>query len=61
MAVAITQVTVGRQIRAEDVLYVDVPEGHARALLRMDLSTDDRMVLDEMVAIKRKEEPFWAM
>jgi len=61
VAVAITRVTVGRQIKAEDVLYVDVPEGHARALLRMDLSTDDRMVLDETVAIKRKEEPFWAM
>ncbi|NIP34610.1 MAG: translation initiation factor IF-2, partial [Thermoplasmata archaeon] len=40
VAVAITQVTVGRQIKVEDVLYVDVPEGHARALLRMDLAPD---------------------
>jgi len=61
VAVAITNVTVGRQIRVEDVLYVDVPEGHARALMRMDLSADDRMVLEETVDIKRKEEPFWAM
>jgi translation initiation factor 5B len=38
VAVALTGVTVGRQIRAEDVLYVDVPEGHARALNRMDLA-----------------------
>ncbi len=61
VAVAITQVTVGRQIKVEDVLYVDVPEGHARALLRMDLAPDDQMVLDETVDIKRKEDPFWAM
>ncbi|MCK5414154.1 MAG: translation initiation factor IF-2, partial [Thermoplasmata archaeon] len=61
VAVAITRVTVGRQIREEDVLYVDIPEGHARALLRMDMSPDDQMVMDETVDIKRKEEPFWAM
>lgn len=61
VAVAITQVTVGRQIKAEDVLYVDVPEGHARALLRMDMAPDDQMVMEETVAIKRKEDPFWAM
>jgi translation initiation factor 5B len=61
VAVAITNVTVGRQIKEEDVLYVDVPESHARALMRGDLSTDDRMVMDETVDIKRKEEPFWAM
>jgi translation initiation factor 5B len=61
VAVAITQVTVGRQIKAEDVLYVDVPEGHARALMRMEMSPDDRMVMEETADIKRKEEPFWAM
>jgi len=61
VAVALTNVTVGRQIKAEDVLYVDVPEGHARALMRGDMSVDDRMVMDEIVDIKRKTEPFWAM
>ena len=61
VALALTNVTVGRQIKAEDVLYVDVPEGHARALLRTDLPADDRMVLEETAAIKRKTEPFWAM
>ncbi len=61
VAVALTGVTVGRQIKAEDVLYVDVPEGHARALMRGDMSADDRMVMDEIADIKRKTEPFWAM
>ena len=61
MAVAISGVTVGRHIRAEDVLYVDVPEGHARDLQKMDLAPDDKMVLEETINIKRKTEPFWAM
>jgi translation initiation factor 5B len=61
VAVALTEVTVGRQIKVEDVLYVDVPEGHARALLRTALNPDDQMVLEEIVDIKRKTEPFWAM
>ncbi len=61
VAIAITEVTVGRQIHVDDVLYVDVPEGDARELLRMDLSPDDQMVLEELVKIRRKQTPFWAM
>jgi translation initiation factor 5B len=61
VAVALSEVTVGRQIKEEDVLYVDVPEGHARELQKTDLNPDDRMVLDEIIDIKRKTEPFWAM
>ncbi len=61
VAVAISGVTVGRHIRAEDVLYVDVPEGHARDLQKVDLAPDDKMVLEETIQIKRKAEPFWAM
>ena len=61
VAVALTGVTVGRQIKAEDVLYVDVPEGHARDMQKMDLGPDDRMVLDETLDIKRKNDPFWGM
>jgi translation initiation factor 5B len=62
VAIAITEVTVGRQIHAGDVLYVDVPEGDARALNQStDLSTDDRVVLEELLDIRRKTDPFWAM
>jgi translation initiation factor 5B len=59
VAVAIDDATVGRQIDVEDILLVDVPEGHARELLSKKLSMDEQEVLDAVVRIKRKERPFW--
>lgn len=61
VAISIDDVTVGRQIKVEDVLYVDIPEGHARQLLKMELRTDESEVLSEILKIRRTEEPFWAM
>ena len=59
VAVAIDDATVGRQIDVEDVLLVDIPEGHARELLSQKLSSDEQEVLDVVTKIKRKESPFW--
>lgn len=59
VAIAIDAATVGRQIDVEDILLVDVPEGHARELLSQKLSMDEREVLDAVLNIKRKESPFW--
>ncbi|MCJ7489942.1 MAG: translation initiation factor IF-2, partial [Thermoplasmata archaeon] len=59
VAIAIDAATVGRQIDVEDILLVDVPEGHARELLSQKLSMDEREVLDAVLKIKRKERPFW--
>ena len=59
VAVAIDAATVGRQIDVEDILLVDLPEGHARELLSQKLSMDEQEVLDAVVKIKRKESPFW--
>jgi len=59
VAIAIDDATVGRQIDVEDVLFVDIPEGHARQLLEQKLSFDETEVLDKVVAIRRKENPFW--
>jgi translation initiation factor 5B len=61
VAVAIEGVTVGRQIKPGDVLYVDLPESHARALRDVELTADEREVLERVCAIKRKEAPFWGM
>jgi len=61
VAIAMDNVTVGRQIKGEDILFVDMPEGHARELQKMELSLDEREVLDELIKIKRKEKSFWAM
>ncbi|MCJ2512018.1 MAG: translation initiation factor IF-2 [Candidatus Thermoplasmatota archaeon] len=59
VAVAIDAATVGRQIDVEDILLVDVPEGHARELPSQKLSMDEQEVLDAVLKIKRKERPFW--
>ncbi len=59
VAVAIDDVTVGRQIDVEDVLLVDIPEGHVGQLSGQRLSADESEVLDQVVRIKRKENPFW--
>jgi translation initiation factor 5B len=59
VAIAIEDATVGRQIDVEDVLLVDIPESHARQLLEQKLSFDETEVLDKVVEIRRKENPFW--
>ncbi len=59
VAIAIDDATVGRQIDVEDVLLVDIPESHARQLLEQKLSFDETEVLERIVEIRRKENPFW--
>ena len=63
VAVAIDGVTVGRQIDEEDVLLVDVPESHARKLRKMDLTSAEQEVLDELTSIHRKDpnSTFWGL
>ena len=62
VAIAIDGITIGRQISGGDVLYVDLPEADARALRdHPELTHDEREALDQIAAIKRKEDPFWGM
>jgi len=62
VAISVDGITIGRQINGGDVLYVDLPEADARALRgRTDLTHDELSALDEICAIKRKEDPFWGM
>jgi len=62
VAISVDGITIGRQIQPGDVLYVDLPESDARALRgRKEMSHDEAMVLDEIRAIKRKEDAFWGM
>ncbi len=63
VAMAIEGPTVGRQIKEEDILYVNVPERHAKILeheICDSLSADEVEALDAFLDIKRKENPFWA-
>jgi translation initiation factor 5B len=63
VAVSMEKPIVGRHVFEKDVLFVKVPEPHARALLKafMDkLTVDEQEALNEYVALMRKKVPFWA-
>jgi len=62
VAVAIDGPTVGRQIHEGDILYVNIPEKHARIVeqeLKPRLAEDERETMENFLTIKRKKEPFW--
>lgn len=62
VAIAIEGVTIGRQLEGDEILYVDVPERHAKVIERdlMDvLSEEAKKAFTEFLEMKRKENPFW--
>ena len=62
LAIAIDNVTIGRQLMGDEELYVDVPEKHARILERefMDiLSENTKIAFKEFLSIKRKNNRLW--
>ncbi|MDD3987241.1 MAG: translation initiation factor IF-2 [Candidatus Methanomethylophilaceae archaeon] len=61
VAVGIEGVTAGRQINEGDVLYVDLLESSVKQLPNMDLNSDEKAAMEELIAIKRKEDMFWGM
>ena len=61
-AVSIEGPTVGRDFDEDDVLWVDLPENHAKVLeqeLREDLPADEREALAQFLDDRRKADPFW--
>ncbi|MEM0203924.1 MAG: translation initiation factor IF-2 [Archaeoglobaceae archaeon] len=63
LAIAIEDVTIGRQLEGDEVLYVDVPEKHAKVIEKELLSSFDeetKKAFLEFLEIKRRENPFWA-
>ncbi|MBS3816763.1 MAG: translation initiation factor IF-2 [Candidatus Thermoplasmatota archaeon] len=61
VAIAISGVTVGRQIEEREELYVDIPEGDASTLRDLDLTFDEERILEEVRDIKQEEEHFWGL
>ena len=67
MAVAISikgHVMVGRHVDEGDILYTDVPEKHALLWLtkyKSELSDDEKLTLKEIIKIKRKQNPTYAL
>jgi len=54
VAVAIEGATVGRQIKSGQTLYVDINKEDIEKLVEMDLSPDERDVLEKIIKIKRR-------
>lgn len=61
VAIAISGVTVGRQIEEEEDLYLEMPEGDAKKLKDIEITFDEKRVLEEIKEIKQEEEHFWGM
>ncbi|MDN5358000.1 MAG: translation initiation factor IF-2 [Candidatus Methanomethylophilaceae archaeon] len=61
VAVGIEGVTAGRQINEGDVLYVDLLGSSVKQLPNTDLNSDEKAAMEELIAIKRKEDMFWGM
>lgn len=64
IAASIDGPTIGRQIKEGEVLIVDVPESHAKLILKKykgEISTGELEVLEELKELKRKTNPLWGM
>ncbi|MFB6069402.1 MAG: translation initiation factor IF-2 [Halanaeroarchaeum sp.] len=62
VAVSIDGPTIGRDVDEGDVLWVDLPEKHAKVLeqeLREDLPADEREALNQYLEKRRSRDPFW--
>lgn len=63
VAVALSKIIIGRQLKENDILYVDVPEEDFIKLkkLKKYLKAEEIQVLKEIVEIKRKSKPMWGV
>lgn len=63
IAVAIPNVTVGRQLKEGDILYADLTEEQFKRLkgFKKYLKADEIDVIKEIVEIKRKQNPMWGV
>lgn len=64
VAISMKEPVMGRHIKANDMLYVAIPEDHARHLSKdysQQLTGEEFKVLEEIINIMRKDKPLWAM
>jgi translation initiation factor 5B len=58
------RVLVGRHINEGDILYTDIPSSHARlwqTKFKKELSDDEWYTLQEIIKIKRKQDPLYGL
>jgi translation initiation factor 5B len=63
VAISLDKPMVGRHIFEKDILYVKVPEQHAKALQTMfmeKLTVEEQEALNEYINIMKKKTPYWA-
>ncbi len=61
VAIAMGEPTVGRQIKENDILYVRIPESDVKKLSALELTFDEKEIINDVIEIKRKEKVFWGM
>jgi translation initiation factor 5B len=63
VAIALPEVTAGRQINEDDILYSNLNEQEFIRLkkLKKYLNSDEIEVLKEIAEIKRKDNPIWGV
>jgi translation initiation factor 5B len=62
VAISLDKPIVGRHIFEKDILYVKVPEPHAKVLqtkLAEKLTPEEQEALSEYIIVMRKKVPFW--
>ena len=61
VAIAISNVTIGRQIKENDVLYIEMNEKDIIQIrdAGVKLNLDEEEIIGEMQKIKKKDSPFW--
>jgi translation initiation factor 5B len=59
LAASIDGAVVGRNLSEGDLLYVALPESAARSIRGEDLSPAEQRVLEEVLRIRRRTDPFW--
>ncbi|ABN69930.1 translation initiation factor eaIF-5B [Staphylothermus marinus F1] len=58
------RILVGRHVDEGDILYTDIPKQHVHLWLtkyKNELSDDEKMVLKEIIEIKKKQDPFYGL
>jgi translation initiation factor 5B len=62
VAISLEGVTVGRQIKGDDIFFTDLSANDAKKLKELDLlNSDEKDVLNKIFEIKRKTDKFWGI
>ena len=59
LAASIEGAVVGRNLHEGDVLLVSLPEGVVRVLRKLELTEEERAILNEIIQLHASSSPFW--